>query len=304
MSSQALYEKAESEVNREARRKAFKRKRRRKKRIRALCLLAFFAIIVIALVIGVIKGIGLLYDRHIEKTKYVDYDEHSNLILIDNVLYSEKENEAFFDIDENDDKKEEVDRRRLKYEGIVPGSKGLVIVDAGHGGFDGGAEENGVTEKDINLEISLKLRDELVLRGYSVYLTRPDDEFVGLVERASLANALDNPLCLVSVHQNSVDDYESIAGIEAWTYDRAGCTELGNALCEAAARATGAQNRGTNYRTNLVVTSKTTMPAVIIECGFISNEKEAELLSTDEYQEKLSIGITDGIEKFVSEYYR
>lgn len=294
----------DADAKRRARYIAFKRKRRKQKQIRALCLLGFFVLSVFAVIYLGYRGIKYLYNRHIENITYVDFAEDGrNLSLVENINSVEAEKEAFFLIDPNEKETVKKDARKQKYEGIEKGSKGLVIVDAGHGGFDGGAEDNGVVEKDINLAVSYKLRDELEMRGYSVFLTRPDDEFVGLTQRASLANGLDNPLCLVSIHQNSVDGYDSICGIEAWTYDRHGCTELGDAICECASKTTGAPNRGTSYRTNLVVTSKTIMPAVIIECGYISNEKEANNLNSPDYQEKISIGIADGVEKFTESYY-
>ena len=171
-------------------------------------------------------------------------------------------------------------------------------IDAGHGGYDGGAVANGVTEKDVNLSIAYWLKDELTRRGYSIYMTRTDDDFVGLTTRANRANAQDNPVCLISVHQNSIDESSSVHGVEAWTYKREGCTELGDAVCDGVSKRTGAQNRGTNYRTNLVVTSKTTMPAVIVECGYLTNPEEAEMLSEDDYQIKIAKGIADGIDTF------
>jgi len=302
MSSQAHYDPYYDE-KREARRREFRRKRRKQKQIRALCLLGVMALALIALCYMAYRGVRYLIDRHYENITFVDCpDTGIRFTLVDNIFEAEANDEAFFEIDENQ-ANEKTDPRKKKYANIVPGSKGLVIVDAGHGGYDGGAEDNGALEKDINLSISYKLRDELVMRGYKVFLTRPDDEFVGLTQRASLANSQDNPICLISVHQNSVDDASSVCGIEAWTYNRAGCTELGDAVCEGASKATRAQNRGTNYRTNLVVTSKTTMPAIIIECGYLTNPEEAEKLCSSDYQDKLAIGITDGVEAFAGSYY-
>ena len=64
-------------------------------------------------------------------------------------------------------------------------------------------------------------------------MTRTDDEFVGLNERASKANSVDDPICLISIHQNSLDESEgSAAGLESWTYKREGCIELGDAVIE------------------------------------------------------------------------
>ena len=315
MSSRATYNVPYDSSERDRRKRAFIRKR---KRTRLLVILSFFAVVlgllalIIALTVGLIKR---LINDHNEKQTYVEYTgEYKELTLVDNSNLSYRNSAAFYEIDENtSDVTEnfELDPEALaakqkaeKYKDIVPGSKGLVIVDAGHGGYDGGAGANGVLEKDINLEISYKLKDELILRGYTVYLTRPDDEFVGLTKRASIANSLDDPVCLISIHQNSLDESEGYAsGMESWTYRREGCTELGDAVVEAAAAKTGARNRGTHYRTNLVVTSKTTMPAIIFECGYVTDPEEAEKLSDSKYQTKIVEGIVDGIDNFCKSYY-
>ena len=285
---------------RDRKKKAFIRKR---KRMRRLLILSFFAVVLliiaglIALVVTVIKN--SIRSRE-ERMKYVEYEGvYKEIRLVDNSTVGKKRSDAFFEI--YDDNRSLSEIKAEMYKNIVPGSKGIVIVDAGHGGFDGGADENGLLEKDLNLQISYKLKAELELRGYSVKLTRPDDEFVGLTERASIANSLDNPVCLISIHQNSNEESEVGAnGMEAWTYDREWCKELGDAVVEAAASKTGARNRGTYFRKNLVVTSKTTMPAIIFECGYLTDTSEAEKLATAEYQEQIAEGIVDGIDNFKS----
>lgn len=300
MSSQARYD-AEYDIRREARRKAFKRKRRRQKRILALCFLCFFLMLVGLGIYGVYRGIIALYDAYQKRVTYITYaGDEKEIWLVDNFKSDEATDSAFYEIVQKDETEED---EYNPYADIVPGSRGLVIVDAGHGGYDGGAECNGIIEKDVNLAIANLLRDELVKRGYNVYLTRPDDEFVGLQQRASIANSLQNPKCLISIHQNSVDDYEAVCGLEAWTYNRVGCTELGDLVCEEAAKLTGAANRGTNYRTNLVVTSKTIMPAIIFECGYLSNVSESKLLTSSDYQKLIVKGVANGVDRFVDSWY-
>ena len=117
------------------------------------------------------------------------------------------------------------------------------------------------------------------------------------------ANATDSPLALVSIHQNSIEGYPEVCGIEAWTYDRSGCNELAEALSRNVSLETGAENRGVHHKTNLVVTSKTTMPAVIIECGYMSNPNELTLLQTENYQLKIAAGIANAVDEFVEDYY-
>lgn len=300
MSSRAPYNVPYEDSERDRKKKAFIRKR---KRMRRLLILSFFAVVllilagIIALFVNIIKS--SIRSRE-ERMKYVEYEgEYKEIRLVDNSTVGKKRSDAFFEI--YDDNRTLSEIKAERYKDIVPGSKGIVVVDAGHGGFDGGAaDENGMLEKDLNLQISYKLKDELELRGYSVKLTRPDDEFVGLTERASIANSLDNPVCLISIHQNSNEESEGGAsGMEAWTYDREWCKELGDAVVEAAASKTGARNRGTYFRKNLVVTSKTTMPAIIFECGYLTDSAETDKLWNAEYQELIAEGIVDGIDNFV-----
>ena len=309
MSSRATYNVPYDSSERDRRKKAFIRKRKRK---RLIVILSMFAvalgllILIICLTVSLIKK---LINDHNERMTYVDYTgEYKEVWLVDNSNAGRRDEGAFYVIEEKPEESgssaSTVDPKVLKYKDIVPGSKGLVIVDAGHGGYDGGAEANGVLEKTINLEISYKLKDELILRGYTVYLTRPDDEFVGLNARASLANQQDDPVCLISIHQKSLDESEgSASGLESWTYQREGCVELGNAVAEAGSKKTGTRNRGTRTRTNLVVTSKTTMPAIIFECGYVTDAEEAAKLADDAYQEQIAEGIVDGIDAFCESYY-
>ncbi len=186
-----------------------------------------------------------------------------------------------------------------------PLRSGLIVVDAGHGGMDSGTFNGEILEKNINLNIALKLRDELQSRGYTVFMTRDDDTYVGLQKRATLANEQDNVLAMVSVHQNAVDSQkDQCYGVEAWTYNRSGCGEFAGYLVESICEKTGAKNRGFDYKKNLVVTSKTTMPSVLVECGFLSNDDECAKLASDEYQKLIALGIADAIDTFIDSYYK
>lgn len=305
MSSHATYNVPYDMNDRDRRKRAFIRKRKRK---RLLVLLSFCAVVLgllVAIVAVLVSFIKKKYNEHVENMTYVEYTgEYKDVWLVDNSGTGKGEQSAFFEIVENNEEKVIVDPKKEKYKDIIPGSKGLVIVDAGHGGYDGGADGYGRLEKDLNLQISFKLKDELELRGYSVLLTRPDDTFVGLTQRASIANSCDNPVCLISIHQNSLDESEgSASGMESWTYEREGCKELGDAVVDATSAKTKARNRGTHFRKNLVVTSKTTMPAIIFECGYITDETESEKLGSEEYQLLIAEGIVDGIDNFVESYY-
>ena len=186
----------------------------------------------------------------------------------------------------------------------IKNRSGLIVIDAGHGGMDSGTFNGDILEKNINLEIALKVNEELISRGYTVFMTRSDDTYVGLQKRADLANAQENVLAMVSIHQNAVDSQkDQCYGVEAWTYDREGCGEFAQYLVDEICEATGAKNRGYAFKKNLVVTSKTTMPSVLIECGFISNDEECTKLASDDYQQLIACAIADATDRFIDSYY-
>lgn len=182
--------------------------------------------------------------------------------------------------------------------------KGTVIIDAGHGGKDPGAIGMISKESDLNLQIAMSVKRLLTENGYTVIMTRTDDSFVGLSERVRIANAYPYSLCFVSIHQNSVDDSSDVTGTEVITDDkREGNMLLAQTLVDDISSYVGSRNRGVFKYTNLVVIRDTVMPAALVECGFISSEKEEELLSDEEYRSKIAEGIVQGIDNFVDQYY-
>lgn len=180
--------------------------------------------------------------------------------------------------------------------------RGVVVIDPGHGGIDGGTSVNNIAEKDLNLQISMKLKDCLEQYGYSVKMTREDDTFVERIDRATFANNLGNCLAFISVHCNAFEDDTSINGVEVWCYDRSGSVEMSESILEQVTESTGAANRGIGFRTNHTVTRRTTMPACIVECGYLTSDKEHELLQNDEYQQRIVDGIVVGLDLFLQEW--
>lgn len=179
--------------------------------------------------------------------------------------------------------------------------RGLIVVDPGHGGNDGGAVNGDVTEKDIDLEISLLLRDMLIEYGYSVEMTREDDSGISLTKRASFANSLKDVQAFISIHCNSVENAPEVNGVEVWCYNKPGSKELSESIVEQVSESTGAKNRGVGFKTNLIVTSKTTMPACIVECGYLSGNNEYELLQQKDYQQRIVNGILVGLDLYLQE---
>lgn len=178
-------------------------------------------------------------------------------------------------------------------------SKYLVVVDAGHGGYDPGAIGSVTQEKDLALNASLKLKKALELEGFKVYMTREEDVFVGLRDRAEIANSL-NADVFVSVHMNSFTN-PSANGIETlYASDSlSGGYGLAKEVQGELMDAISAKNRGVIKRPLLAVLRYTNMPAVLVELGFVSNPNEEAKLRTDSYMDTAASAIVRGIKQFV-----
>lgn len=173
-----------------------------------------------------------------------------------------------------------------------------IVLDAGHGGKDQGTSYGEVLEKDINLEIAKKTEAILKKSGYQVKLTREDDTFINIHERADYANQK-NAKVFVSIHCNSLEEGQA-DGIE--TFYAESKEEDSQALAQAiqtkASEQTKALDRGAKTA-DYVVVKETKMPAALIEVGFLSDANERELLQAAEYQEKLAEGIAAGILEYL-----
>lgn len=209
---------------------------------------------------------------------------------------------------------------------VAPSDKGeplapLVVIDPGHGGHDGGAVANEHIEKNLALEIAKQLRRELEAMGLRVKMTRDKDQFIPLEGRAGLAND-ERADAFVSIHLNtSVGDDAGASGIETYfssgkglaamrlARSRAGLGEnaslsdhRGKLLAEVvqrnACKRTGAPNRGVKERSYSVV-FRTACPAVLVECGFITDKAEAAKLRRAEYRASLAAGIAEGVGAFL-----
>lgn len=190
-------------------------------------------------------------------------------------------------------------------ERTVTTNQPLIIIDAGHGGIDPGSDSHGILEKDINLEIALKLQEVLHENGYSVLMTREDDNSLSLRERSDFANEKEADL-FISLHQNCYAQDASVHGIEVY-YNSDKTTndqQLAQMIQESLINETGAKNRGIHSDNGLVVTRETIMPAVLVETAFISNDDELDLIMSDDYQNKVVNGIAAGIENFLNELDR
>ena len=178
----------------------------------------------------------------------------------------------------------------------------LIVIDAGHGDFDSGGENLGYFEKDINLELALKLEEALKEAGYAVIMTRNDDSFLELYERSDLANETKADL-FISIHQNSYMEDSSVNGIEVY-YNSEKSTDdekLAKSIQDGLINETRATDREIRADNGLVVIRETTMPSVLIETAYISNKNELSLITSDDYQDKVIQGILAGIEEFLNQ---
>lgn len=180
----------------------------------------------------------------------------------------------------------------------------LIAIDSGHGGKDPGAvSPNGTREKDINISISQKLNKGLKDKGYSTLMIRDSDVFVNLYERANIANKNQADI-FISIHSNS-HPKNDIAGIQVLYNPESKDIEsypLAKLIMDELLKGTGAKDRGIIKRPNLVVLNKTSMPAVLIEVGFLSNPVEEKLIRDETYQDKIVKSIIKGIEKYFEMY--
>lgn len=176
---------------------------------------------------------------------------------------------------------------------------GVIVVDPGHGGPDVGATRNGVYEKDITLEISKYLGAILQQMGYSVIYTRTSDIDLDLEPRVQIAeNARAD--AFVSVHVNSLDvNASSVSGVE--TYHARGSTvgqELASYVHSQIIASTGANDRDIRGA-GFYVIAKTSMPAILVETGYITNPAEAANLVNPNYQQRMAQAIAKGIDQFI-----
>ncbi len=173
-----------------------------------------------------------------------------------------------------------------------------IMLDAGHGGSDPGAiGVTGVYEKNIALEVTLKLAKALRNRGYEVIVTRDRDRFVSLGQRADLCNEL-LPMIFVSLHANWIDD-PTFTGVMTFHFEGASQAQaLAYTIQRNLVTSTGAVNR--QVRTaNFFVLRETVVPAVLVEVGFLTNSQEEYKLRDPMYQKRIVDGLAQGISEYM-----
>lgn len=189
-----------------------------------------------------------------------------------------------------------------------------IVIDAGHGGFDGGAVScSGVPESKYNLEIALRLEDFLRLMGYSTKMVRREDISVytsgetiaqkkisDLRQRVKMVNSGEEGTVLVSIHQNFFTQSQ-YAGSQVFYSNSGQSKELAGRLQQMLIENLRQQGtRREKKASGIYLLEKVKYPAVLVECGFLSNAREEELLRNSEYQKKLAVNICCGVIQWFS----
>ena len=167
-----------------------------------------------------------------------------------------------------------------------------VVIDAGHGGHDrGGIPGQRIAEKDINLDVAQRLRNVLSSKGYRVVMTRDSDVFVPLGTRVAIANSYRNAI-FVCIHFNATGR-RGASGIETYFYSH-DSLPLASAIHYYVAGGAPSDNRGVRRR-GYYVLRRTNIPAVLVECGFLTNPTEAAYAQSASYRQKLAEEIAAGV---------
>ncbi len=204
--------------------------------------------------------------------------------------------------------------RAPEAENVAAESGSAIVIDAGHGDPDGGAvgAKTGVLEKDLNLAIAKKLAEKLTAEGESVIMTREDDR--GLYEneaatvrekkradmkkRVAIAGTGNN-LCFVSIHMNHFTDARYSGPQIFYSAGSEAGKRLAESIRLSILEGIGPHcTREIKPTSDLYILRETPIPAVIVECGFLSNAEEEQLLTDEKYQDAMAEAICRGVKNF------
>lgn len=188
----------------------------------------------------------------------------------------------------------------------------VIVIDAGHGGEDPGASGGGLYEKDVNLKVAFFLSQLLRENGSETLLTRSEDKmlygegnenrkkYYDLLNRALIAESQENAV-FVSIHMNKFPS-ESCRGLQTfYSVNNAGSKVLAELIQQNAAFLQPQNKRVIKPSgKEIFLLGRLRMPAVLVECGFLSNPEEAKLLADDEYLKKIAITVYLGINGYLT----
>lgn len=188
---------------------------------------------------------------------------------------------------------------------FVPSESGraVVVIDAGHGGEDVGAIQKGIYEKDIDLQICNQLKELLDKEDFLVYYTRIDDTYPSVEERVDFANEINADL-FISIHSNYYDN-SRIHGTSV-LYNvkddrRYNSKWLSEIMCSEVSEASGMYYKGIVEGNDIHIVRHSKVPVALIEMGFMSNEDDFQVLTTETGQKNVAAGIYHGIIRALTE---
>jgi len=200
------------------------------------------------------------------------------------------------------------DEKAIYIHAMLPREKydRIVVIDPGHGATDPGTNGFGVIEKDVNLDVALKLIAMLEADGrVKVYSTRVDDVYPTLPERAKFANEVGD--LFISIHHNAVKDRPTVSGTETHYFAHSNDATIGIS-CKSVAEimqkhmlTLGFKDRKL-FSSNFQVLRETTIPAVLLECGYLTNQEESGIIATPEYRVRAAAAAFEGIIEVFSIY--
>ncbi len=178
----------------------------------------------------------------------------------------------------------------------------VIVVDAGHGGSSTGATAGGYQEKNITLQISLRLREILEAAGAKVVMTRDKDVDVNLYDRPYLANDINADL-FVSIHNDSFTS-ESRGTSTYYHMSDPSSRALANCVQQAIVAVSGVPSKGALsdgilYNSGLAVLRASKMPAILVEVAYISNTQDRRHLIDGNFQQRVAQAISDGLRQYV-----
>lgn len=195
-------------------------------------------------------------------------------------------------------------------------NKKTILIDVGHGGYDGGAEgKSGTKEKDINLAISLKLKESLIAKGYNVLMTRDCDkdlleqgEHSGTKKAQDIANRCkikeeSNADLFISIHQNHFPQGQYY-GSQVWYSNNTESSILAHIAQENLRVDLNYDNKRVekpaknDYK---ILSCSDKMPSILVECGFLSNYEEEQRLLDNSYQQKISDSLSKSIDQYLKQ---
>lgn len=200
---------------------------------------------------------------------------------------------------------------------FVDSKNQIIVIDAGHGGIDGGTNKDGLLEKEVNLDIALRLKTIMELKGYTVVMTRNEDISLDsqdhsstsrqkrdLNARVNIINS-SNAQLFISIHVNCMAGKPTTDGSIVFYRDKYQQSKtlaysiqrsLNNMTVNGKARTIHDPAQGDYY-----ILNNSNVPGVIVETAFISNGDEKKLLATDEFRKQLASSIADGVDKYLND---